>query len=120
MKFGRNSTTEKSDDFESEVDVNILGHIFEQSISDLETLKTKIPITSENQEILTSVTGEIIVSVQEELSIVEKQGRRKKEGIFYRPYRTVAVIGPHLGVERTPRISLFTFGTGNMPGKRPL
>jgi type I restriction-modification system DNA methylase subunit len=72
-------------DFESEVDVNILGHIFEQSISDLETLKTKIPITSENQEILTSVTGEIIVSVQEELSIVEKQGRRKKEGIFYTP-----------------------------------
>jgi len=38
----------------------------------------------------------------------------------FRPYRTVAVIGPHLGVERAPRISLFTFGTGNVPGKWPI
>ena len=45
-------------DFESEVDVNILGHIFEQSISDLETLKTKIPITTENQDILTTESGD--------------------------------------------------------------
>ena len=72
-------------DFESEVDVNILGHIFEQSISDLETLKTKIPITTENQDILTTESGERLVLEQEELSIVEKQGRRKKEGIFYTP-----------------------------------
>ena len=72
-------------DFESEVDVNILGHIFEQSISDLETLKTKIPLTTENQEVLTTESGEAIVLEQEELSIVEKKGRRKKEGIFYTP-----------------------------------
>jgi hypothetical protein len=30
------------------------------------------------------------------------------------PYRTIAVTGPHLGVECAPRIALFTFGTDNM------
>jgi type I restriction-modification system DNA methylase subunit len=42
-------------DFNTEVNVNILGHIFEQSISDIEDLKT------------------------------ENTSRRKKEGIFYTP-----------------------------------
>jgi len=42
-------------DFNTEVNVNILGHIFEQSISDIEDLKA------------------------------EKSSRRKKEGIFYTP-----------------------------------
>lgn len=42
-------------DFNTEVNVNILGHIFEQSISDIEDLKT------------------------------DKTSRRKKEGIFYTP-----------------------------------
>jgi transposase len=32
-----------------------------------------------------------------------------------RPHRTEAVIGPHLGAERDPHISLSTFGTGNRP-----
>jgi hypothetical protein len=72
-------------DFESELDVNILGHIFEQSISDLETLKTTIPITTETQDILTTESGERLLQEQEELSIFEKKGRRKKEGIFYTP-----------------------------------
>ena len=71
--------------FESELNVNILGHIFEQSISDLETLKTTIPITSETQDILTTESGEQLLQEQEELSIFEKKGRRKKEGIFYTP-----------------------------------
>ncbi len=72
-------------DFESELNVNILGHIFEQSISDLEALKTTIPITTENQILLTTESGETLVQEQEELNIVEKKGRRKKEGIFYTP-----------------------------------
>jgi len=42
-------------DFNTEVNVNILGHIFEQSISDIEDLKT------------------------------DRTSRRKKEGIFYTP-----------------------------------
>ncbi|GAC1390131.1 MAG: hypothetical protein NVS4B11_19740 [Ktedonobacteraceae bacterium] len=50
-------------DFESELNVNILGHIFEQSISDIETLKAEL--TSEK--------------IEKDVS------RRKKEGIFYTP-----------------------------------
>jgi hypothetical protein len=51
----RNVLLMASFDFNSEVNVNILGHIFEQSISDIEDLKT------------------------------DKSSRRKKEGIFYTP-----------------------------------
>lgn len=50
-------------DFDSELNVNILGHIFEQSISDIEELKAQI-------------TGE---------TFDEKRGKRKKDGIFYTP-----------------------------------
>jgi len=32
-----------------------------------------------------------------------------------RPYRTVAVTGPHLEAVRAPGVSLFTFGTGSLP-----
>ncbi len=42
-------------DFSTELDVNILGHIFENSIGDIEELKE------------------------------DSKGRRKKEGIFYTP-----------------------------------
>ena len=51
-------------DFDSDVSVNILGHIFEQSISDLEELKAD----AENVE-----------------EINKKQSKRKKDGIFYTP-----------------------------------
>ncbi len=51
----RNVLLMASFDFNTEVNVNILGHIFEQSISDIEDLKT------------------------------DKSSRRKKEGIFYTP-----------------------------------
>jgi hypothetical protein len=50
-----NMLTISSFDFSSELDVNILGHIFENSIGDIEELKEDI------------------------------KGRRKKEGIFYTP-----------------------------------
>lgn len=51
----KNLLTISSFDFSSELDVNILGHIFENSIGDLEELKT------------------------------DTKGRRKKDGIFYTP-----------------------------------
>ena len=51
----KNLLTISSFDFSSELDVNILGHIFENSIGDLEELKA------------------------------DTKGRRKKEGIFYTP-----------------------------------
>lgn len=53
----------ESFDFESELDVNILGHIFEQSISDIEETKAKI-------------LGE---------GFDEKKGKRKKDGVYYTP-----------------------------------
>lgn len=51
----KNMLTISSFDFSSELDVNILGHIFENSIGDIEELKA------------------------------DTRGRRKKEGIFYTP-----------------------------------
>lgn len=50
-------------DYESDVDVNILGHIFEQSISDIEELKAGI----ENKD------------------FDKSKSKRKKEGIYYTP-----------------------------------
>lgn len=50
-------------DFESEVDVNLLGHIFEQSISDLEEIKAELS--------------------NEEINI--KKSKRKQHGVFYTP-----------------------------------
>ena len=50
-------------DFASDLNVNILGHIFEQSISDLEAIKAGLG--DQNYD--------------------PKQGKRKKDGIFYTP-----------------------------------
>ncbi len=50
-------------DFASDLNVNILGHIFEQSISDIEETKAEI-------------SG---------LKFDSKKGKRKKEGVFYTP-----------------------------------
>lgn len=50
-------------DFESDLNVNILGHIFEQSITDLEEIKA-------------SLNG---------ITLEKKKGIRNKEGVFYTP-----------------------------------
>lgn len=50
-------------DFASDLNVNILGHIFEQSISDLEAIKAGVG----------------------DQGYDPKQGKRKKDGIFYTP-----------------------------------
>lgn len=50
-------------DFESDLNINILGHIFEQSISDIEEMKSEV---SDNIEKI-------------------QKGKRKKEGIYYTP-----------------------------------
>lgn len=50
-------------DFHSELNVNVLGHIFEQSISDIEEIKS-------------SIAGQ---------SFDKKKGKRKKDGIYYTP-----------------------------------
>ncbi len=65
-------------DFESDLNVNILGHIFEQSISDIEQLKKEI---SENPQIEYKETETEISLTKTE----KKTNKRKKEGVFYTP-----------------------------------
>ncbi|MDX2212265.1 MAG: DNA methyltransferase [Oculatellaceae cyanobacterium bins.114] len=91
-------------DFDTEVSVDILGHIFEQSITDLEKLKAE-------------KTG------QEYGKQDEKKGKRKTQGIYYTPawvtqYIVEAALGGYLKqqeqrihqqladyVERSPQLS---------------
>jgi type I restriction-modification system DNA methylase subunit len=67
-------------DFESDLNVNILGHIFEQSISDIEEIKVKFINVYENIN-----NGEISEEPANIKRLVEKEGKRKKEGIYYTP-----------------------------------
>ncbi len=63
-------------DFASDLNVNILGHIFEQSVTDMEELKAEI-------------AGQ---------SFDRKKGKRKKEGIFYTPeYITRYIVDEAVG-----------------------
>ena len=64
-------------DFESDLDVNVLGHVFERSVSDLETIRAEI----EGNE------------------IARDESKRKKEGIYYTPpYITKYIVERTLGV----------------------
>ncbi len=63
-------------DFQSDVSVNILGHIFEQSISDLEALHEEAPLET----------------------APKKDGKRKKEGVVYTPaFITAFIVEQTLG-----------------------
>jgi hypothetical protein len=82
-------------DFGSELTVNILGHIFEQSITDLEEIKADI--SGETHD--------------------KKQGKRKKDGVFYTPeyitrYIVEEAVGGwlndrkiELGIEKLPELT---------------
>jgi len=65
-------------DFESELSINVLGHIFEQSITDIEQLKSNI---LENKTIEYIETDE---EINIKLSKTEIN-KRKKDGIYYTP-----------------------------------
>lgn len=63
-------------DFESEISVNILGHIFEQSLTDLEELQANI----------------------ENTNFDKTKSKRKKDGVFYTPeYITKYIVDNTLG-----------------------
>lgn len=63
-------------DFESDLNVNILGHIFEQSLSDIEQMKAEL-------------LGEVLD---------KKKSKRKKDGIFYTPeYITKFIVENTIG-----------------------
>ncbi len=65
-------------DFESDLNVNVLGHIFEQSISDIETLKKEI---SANNSVEYAETDDEIVFKNNRIDT----NKRKKDGIYYTP-----------------------------------
>ncbi len=72
-------------DFDSDLNVNILGHIFEQSISDIEELKASIEQNKGLQPLVTGETG-------------KAAGKRKKDGIFYTPeYITRYIVQETIG-----------------------
>ena len=63
-------------DFNSDIDVNILGHIFENSLNDIEELKARI----------------------EDADFDAKKSKRKKDGVFYTPeYITKYIVDNTLG-----------------------
>lgn len=63
-------------DFSSDLNVNILGHIFEHSLNDMEEIKA-------------SISG---------VSFDEKKGKKKKDGIFYTPeYITKYIVKEAIG-----------------------
>jgi len=63
-------------DFNSDIDVNILGHIFENSLNDIEELKARI----------------------DDADFDPKQSKRKKDGVFYTPeYITKYIVDNTLG-----------------------
>ncbi len=63
-------------DFNTDIDVNILGHIFENSLNDIEELKARI----------------------EDTNFDAKQSKRKKDGVFYTPeYITKYIVDHTLG-----------------------
>lgn len=67
-------------DFEDDLTVTVLGHIFEQSITDLEVIREKVE------------KGDFATEAKKP----SKVGRRKREGVFYTPEYVVRYI-----VERT-------------------
>ena len=70
-------------DFESEIDVNILGHIFEHSLNEIEEIEQRL------------TDGE---------AIEKKTSKRKKDGVFYTPrYITKYIVENTVGALCTQR-----------------
>ncbi|MBU0579371.1 N-6 DNA methylase, partial [Patescibacteria group bacterium] len=93
-------------DFESELNVNVLGHIFEQSISDLEEIREAVNLLTENGGELLTEDGKKIALEQSKRKVVPKSGKRKKMGIFYTPeYITKYIVENTVGkyLEENPK-----------------
>lgn len=99
-------------DFDSEISVNILGHIFEQSITDLEELKAE--------------------AEGDTSAFDKKKGKRKKDGIFYTPpyitrYIVEQAVGgwladrrKEIGFDTLPVLSDVDFESIKITGKRKI
>jgi hypothetical protein len=67
-------------DFSSEVDVNILGHIFENSLTEIEEITNELSSSTRGHAPLSSI------------------GKRKKDGVFYTPrYITAYIVENTIG-----------------------
>jgi hypothetical protein len=74
-------------DYESDLPINILGHIFEQSITDLEELKKQIQTDTP-----------LFVASGELKNFNEKLGKRKQDGVYYTPaYITQYIVQEAVG-----------------------
>jgi len=72
-------------DFASDLNVNILGHIFEQSIGDIEEIKASLE-NPQNSANLDPLQG------------INKKSKRKKDGIYYTPeYITDYIVSQTVG-----------------------
>lgn len=75
---------------ENELNVNILGHIFEQSISDLEEMRVSFQELDQNPK---KIEKQHVMEFAKEVEVLEhkhtefdaKKTKRKKEGVFYTP-----------------------------------
>lgn len=65
-------------DFETEVDVNILGHIFEHSLTEIEEVERELS-TAADAPVIPTQEGSA------EQSTKPKTSKRKKDGVFYTP-----------------------------------
>lgn len=78
-------------DYDQEVDVNILGHIFEHSISEIEEMLQSLSSLAPKGGIKTQ-------NKQQGFKISERRGLRKQEGVFYTPpYITEYMVAQTLG-----------------------
>lgn len=89
---------------ENELNVNILGHIFEQSISDLEEMRVSFqeldqsPKKIEKQHVM-EFAKEVDILAHKHTEFDAKKTKRKKEGVFYTPdYITRYIVENTVGV----------------------
>jgi len=92
-------------DFQSELNVNILGHIFEQSITDLENFKRELEAEPQT------------LTEEDATNMEKRENKRKRDGVFYTPeYITDYIIGESLGkyLEERRNELLLQFETENL------
>jgi type I restriction-modification system DNA methylase subunit len=89
---------------ENELNVNILGHIFEQSISDLEEMRVSFQELDQNPK---KIEKQHVMEFAKDVEVLEhkhtefdaKKTKRKKEGVFYTPdYITRYMVENTVGV----------------------
>ena len=84
-------------DFGSDLNVNILGQIFEQSISDVEQMKAEEKAGQEGKAGRKKRAGQ-------ETGSAASRGKRKADGIFYTPYYvTRYIVGQTVGAYLTKK-----------------